>query len=230
VVELFRGRPLLRGGGPGERLTPTAAALLAELVDEFAPQGAFTARATGLGAGTRDPEVGPANLVRVQLGEAGAGAVAEVWQLDVNLDDATGEEMGWCLEGLRAAGALDAWTTPVQMKKGRPGVQLTALARPGSRAALEAVVFERTPTLGLRWTRTERVECGRGEGEVHLEGFRVRLKLRHRPAGAGGSPFGPRDVSPEFDDLAPLAEARGWTLREAEQRVVERYLRERGGA
>lgn len=229
VVELFHGLPLLRGGGPGERLTPTAAALLAELVDSFQPSGAFTARATGLGAGTRDPREGPANLVRVQLGEGDAAARAEVWQLDVNLDDVTGEELAWCVEGLRAAGALDAWTTPVQMKKGRPGVQLSALARPQDRAGLEAVVLDRTPSLGLRWTRTERVECEREVVEVELDGTRVRVKLRRRPARADAPPFGPRDVSPEVDDLAPLAEARGWTLREAERRVVERFLEGPGG-
>lgn len=230
VVELFRGLPLRRGGGAGERLTPTAAALLAELVEDFEPAGVLTAGATGVGAGTRDPQEGPPNLVRVQLVRASTGRRSEVWQLDVNLDDTTGEELGWCLAGLRAAGALDAWTTPVQMKKGRPGVQVTALARAADREALEQVVLARTPSLGLRWTRTERLECHREVLEVDLDGVQVRVKLRRRPGAGEAAPLEARDLSPEVDDLIPLAEARGWTLREAEQRVVARLLDGEAGA
>ena len=148
----------------------------------------------------------------------------------MNLDDTTGEELGWCLAGLRAAGALDAWTTPVQMKKGRPGVQVTALARAADREALEQVVLARTPSLGLRWTRTERLECHREVLEVDLDGVQVRVKLRRRPGAGEAAPLEARDLSPEVDDLIPLAEARGWTLREAEQRVVARLLDGEAGA
>jgi uncharacterized protein (TIGR00299 family) protein len=230
VSELFRGLPLRHGGGSGERLTPTAAGLLAELVDEFieGASGEATLRtgAVGYGAGTRDPEEGPPNLVRVQLcaSEATETSACEVWQLDVQLDDATGEELGWCLAGLREAGALDAWSTPVQMKKDRPGVQLSALCRKDGRQALEAVIFERTQSLGLRWTHATRSECAREIRELELEGVRVRVKLRHRPDYPGRSAFGERDVSPEYEDLVILAGKTGWTLREAERRVVVRWL------
>lgn len=225
VVELFRGLPLRHGGGPGERLTPTGAALLAELVESFEPAGGLTSDAIGLGAGTREPASGPANLVRVQLARAdAASATRTVWQLDVHLDDVTGEEIGWCLRGLREAGALDAWTTPVQMKKERPGVQVSALCRPDARTALEAVVFERTPSLGLRWTHVERTECDRAVETLAVDGTPVRIKVRRRPDYPDRSPFGARDLSPEMDDLIPFAEARGLTLREAEERVVAAYL------
>jgi len=227
VVELFRGLPLRHGGGPGERLTPTGAALLAELVESFEAAEGLTSDAIGLGAGTREPATGPANLVRVQLARASnntSSATHTVWQLDVHLDDVTGEEIGWCLRGLRDAGALDAWTTPVQMKKERPGVQVSALCRPDARVALEAVVFERTPSLGLRWTQVERTECERAIEAVSIDGATVRIKVRRRPEYPGRSPFGERDLSPEMDDLIPFAEARGLTLREAEQRVNAAYL------
>jgi pyridinium-3,5-bisthiocarboxylic acid mononucleotide nickel chelatase len=222
VTELMRGLPLRYGGGPGERLTPTAAALLSVLVDEFEPRGVMNARAIGLGAGTRDPQEGPPNLVRVQLCEPAAKArYQEAWLLDVHLDDATGEELGWCLRALREAGALDAWCTPLQMKKDRPGVQLSALCRHVDRPALEAVIFERTPSLGLRWTRVERAECERSFERLELKGHEIRIKLRIRPDYSGRSPLGDQDVSPEYDDLVPLAESQGWSLREAERRVLE---------
>jgi uncharacterized protein (TIGR00299 family) protein len=229
VVELFRGLPLRYGGGPGERLTPTGAALLAELVDEFVGEAVLSATAVGLGAGTRDPRAGPPNLVRVQLCEVAPspGRGREAWLLEVQLDDATGEELGWCLAALRAAGALDAWTTAVQMKKDRPGVQVSALCRAEARGALEAAVFERTQSLGLRWTRVERTECEREQHELECEGLRVRVKVRRRPDYPGRSPFGERDLSPEYEDLVQLAESRGWSLREAERRVVAQWLEER---
>ncbi len=226
VVELMRGLPLRLGGGDGERLTPTAAAILSECVDVFETGGTFTALATGHGAGRREPAAEPANLVRVQLArEAASGdSRREAWLLEVHLDDATGEELGWCVAALREAGALDCWCTPVQMKKDRPGTLLSALGRAEQRETFEAVVFEHTPTLGLRWTRLERTECAREERSVELEGVRVRVKLRRRPDYPGRSPFGERDIFPEYDDLVALAAASRWTLREAERRVVEKVL------
>src|SRR5688572_6548813 len=120
TAELLCGIPQRRGPG-GERVTPTGAALLAELVEGFEPEEALVVERTGLGGGQREPELGPPNFVRVSLcSPAGsrAGGRAEVWQLECNLDDATGEELAFLAEELRAAGALDAWSQPVQMKKG----------------------------------------------------------------------------------------------------------------
>ena len=229
VVELFRDLPLRLGGGPGERLTPTGAALLAELVEHFELPATFVCNAIGMGAGGRDPQHGPPNMVRVQLsGESDcADSSGVVSCLEVNLDDATGEELGWCLDGLREAGALDVWCTAIQMKKGRPGVLLGALCREPQRADLEAVIFERSSSLGVRWTRAERTECERRVEKVEVDGRTLRVKLRVRPDYPGRSAFGARDVSPEFDDLRALAEASGLSIREAEQRTVDAYLARR---
>lgn len=222
VSELLMGLPFEHGGGPGERLTPTGAALLVEWAGAFGPAGAFEASAIGYGAGARDPESPPANLVRVQLGRAGEGpARAAAFELAVQLDDANGEEIAFCVEGLRAAGALDVWTSAVQMKKGRPGVLISALCRAQQRARLESVILECTPSLGLRWTAVERLECAREEIVVELEGERVRVKRRFRPALPGSSPPGERDLSPEHDDLARIAERTGASLRELERRAIE---------
>jgi len=246
---LLRGLPQRRGGA-GERLTPTGAALLAELVDSFDPDelGAVRVVCEGYGAGTADPREGPPNLVRAALVEpagdptgatagatAGDGNRAEAWLMEVTLDDTTGEELGFALDELYAAGALEAWTHAVAMKKGRPGVVLSALCRADVRAALERVVFEHTPTLGVRWARRERTECERERLEVELDGRSIAVKVRLRPGArprggssdAGGEP-GPggasavrdEDLSPEHDDVAAVARATGRTLRAVERDAI----------
>jgi uncharacterized protein (TIGR00299 family) protein len=232
VAELLRGRPHVIGGGSGERLTPTGAAILVEVAESFDPPGAFVAERIGYGAGARDPSDGPPNVLRVQLGRpaplasnASARTRAEAWLLEVNLDDVTGEELAHAAAALRGAGALDVWTAAVLMKKERPGVVLSALCRSDAREALERVLFEETPTLGVRWIRCERTECGRRTVEVDVEGVRVRVKVRERPAYEGASPPGERDLSPEHDDLAEVARASGLTLREAERRAILQALR-----
>ena len=228
VEEILRGFPMVRGGGPGERLTPTAAAILREWVDDRAAAGPFEVAASGYGAGRRDPGHGPPNLVRVALGRplgasasAGDHERAAAWLLEVNLDDATGEELGWCVAGLREAGALDVWSAPVQMKKDRPGVVLSALCRESARADLERVVFERTPTLGVRWSEVRRTECARETIAVEVGGERVSVKVRRRPGVAAPSEL---DLSPEHDDLARLARSSGRGLRELERLAVAAAL------
>ncbi|MBK7643813.1 MAG: nickel pincer cofactor biosynthesis protein LarC [Planctomycetes bacterium] len=224
VAELLRGRELLHGGGC-ERLTPTGAALLAELCEDFTPPAHFRTEQIGYGAGTRDPKEGPPNLCRVQLGTSGVGvarpARAQAWLGELQLDDMTGEEIGVALGALREAGALDVWWTSAAMKKDRPGVLVSFLAREDARAKLEAVVFEHTTSLGLRWREVERVECGREVLEVEVEGQRVRVKHRVRPEYPGRSHDGERDLSPEHDDVARAAAALGLSLREVERRAID---------
>jgi hypothetical protein len=222
----LRGIPQRRGPG-GERVTPTGAALLAELVEGFEPEEALVVERSGLGGGQREPELGPPNFVRVSLctpsTAAGPSGRHEVWQLECNLDDATGEELAFLAEELRAAGALDVWSVPVQMKKGRPGAMVQALARPGAREALERVLFAHTPALGVRWLRCERTELGREEIVVELHGARVRVKRRLKP----GEPTA-LDLSPEHEDLAALARASGIDLRSLEREAVELARRKIG--
>ena len=126
TLELLSGVPLRRGPG-GERLTPTAAAFLRANATPMTEE-VWTSECIGIGAGTRDPEEGPPNLLRVSLlmRPEALGPRAEVWQLECNLDDTTGEEVGFLLEELRAKGALEAWSAPVQMKKDRPGSVVSA--------------------------------------------------------------------------------------------------------
>jgi uncharacterized protein (TIGR00299 family) protein len=226
VAELLRGRELVHGGG-GERLTPTGAALLAELTESFTPPAQFQSERIGYGAGTRDPKEGPPNLCRVQLGTSAACASsarparAAALLGELQLDDMTGEEIGVALAALRSAGALDVWWTPVSMKKDRPGVLVSFLAREEARAKLESAVFEHTTSLGLRWRPVDRVECGREVIEVDLEGQKVRVKHRIRPDYPGRSADGERDLSPEHEDVARIAAALKLSLREVERRAID---------
>ena len=223
TAALLAGMPVRYGPG-GERVTPTGAALLAELVERFEPEETLVPLATGTGAGSRDPESGPPNLLRVTRCEVPAAAranpVATVWQIECNLDDATGEEVGHLLAELRAAGALEAWSAPIQMKKDRPGTLVAALGRPERAEALERVFFAHSPTLGVRFRSLSRRECAREEVRVELAGRSVRVKLRRRP----GLELTRLDVSPEYEDLAELARSSGRSLRELEAEAIRAVL------
>lgn len=251
TAEILRGLPAqLSPGEPGgagapgaplgERCTPTGAALLAELVAGAAlpgggfggPPGTFTADAVGYGAGTRDPEAGPPNLLRVQLGSAEAGARptgeprhGRVLELGVTLDDMTPEEIGVLVAGLRRAGALEVWTAPVQMKKDRPGVVVTALAREADLGALQDAIFSGSSSFGVRWRMAERLEAGRAFETVELDGHAVRVKLRIRPGHDAPDPE--VDAFCEHDDLARYAEAAGVPLHGARQRILAAFRRSR---
>ena len=141
----------------------------------------------------------------------------------------TGEELGFCIQELRAAGALEVWTTAIQMKKDRPGVCLSLLCRPEQRDALEAVAFARSSTLGVRSVRYERSECAREVLSVELLGETVRVKRRLRPGAQGKRPSQEiewRDLSPEYDDLAALARRTGRSLSDLTREVIEQTLRQ----
>jgi hypothetical protein len=141
TLELLKGVPLVGVEGDGELVTPTGATLAVTLATAFGPLPALTLERVGYGAGTMDTPERP-NLVRVLVGEAAAaGPQAEVSLLETNLDDLLPELVPDAVERCLAAGALDVWTVPAQMKKGRPGFVLSALARPGDEAAVAAAIF-----------------------------------------------------------------------------------------
>jgi pyridinium-3,5-bisthiocarboxylic acid mononucleotide nickel chelatase len=220
VVEIMASRSMLRATEGGERLTPTGAAILASWTREAPDELAFSSTATGYGAGTKDPQEGRPNLTSVALGTTTASIRTDpLLEFAVNLDDATGEELGLLLEGLREAGALDVWCTPIQMKKGRPGQLIGMLAPASCERDLARVVFGRSPSLGMRSYPVQRVECGREFFSVEVAGRTVRIKRRVRPADCPeGAGF---DFSPEYDDLAAIARETGQSLRELEALALE---------
>ena len=231
VVELLKGFRVVQTDEMCELVTPTGAALLTAWALELpvaAPAGTAggTVLAAGFGVGHRGL-AGRANVLRASLIEVSAVPPAGrpdegCLVLECNLDDAVPELVGALTGRLLAAGALDVFTTAVQMKKQRPGILLTILARPTDREALESLVFAETPTFGIRRYPVERTVLDRRQETVHTEFGTVRVKI--------GALRG-RDITrkPEHDDCAARAAEHGVPVR----RVYEaawRAAAEAGGS
>jgi uncharacterized protein (TIGR00299 family) protein len=205
TVELLRGAPLYGVETEAELVTPTGAAVVSTLAESFGPLPPLTLEGVGYGAGTLDLPDRP-NLVRVFLGEAAAGPQQEVSLLETNLDDLNPELVPDAVERCFAAGALDVWTVPAQMKKGRPGIVLSALARPAQEEAVAHAILEETTALGVRVSRLRRYELEREERVVELDGGAVRVKL-------GLLDGRLVNVAPEHDDCAELARRTGRSVK-----------------
>lgn len=165
TAELLKGIPLAESRVASELTTPTGAAILATLVDQFGPLPSMTIDRIGYGAGQRDLEE-QANLLRLLVGTVDDGPATErLWVVETNLDDTSGELVGHAISLLWTAGALDVYTTAIQMKKNRPGVILSALCPAEAVSAIEAVLFGETSTLGVRRWPVERRKLKR---ETHV--------------------------------------------------------------
>ena len=207
VLELLAGVPVLAGPVPAETCTPTGAALLAARVQEWAPLPAMRVQRVGSGAGGRDPVEHP-NLVRLVLGEpaelpAGDGDLL----LEANVDDLDPRLWPGVLADLLAAGAADAWLTPILMKKGRPAHTLSVLCVADRAAAVQEVVLATTTTIGLRRQPVQKVALEREQGRVPVLGGEVGVKVA-RSAGRVVN------VSVEYEDVAALARERGLPVKE----------------
>ena len=168
TLGLLEGAELVGVEGEAELVTPTGAAIAATAVDAWGALPPLTLERVGYGAGTRDFGDRP-NVVRVVLGSE-SRPLAPVVVLETNLDDLSPELVPDAIERCFEAGALDVWTVPVQMKKGRPGFVLSALARPDAQAAIARALLEETSALGVRVSRLERYELDRAERVVEVAG------------------------------------------------------------
>lgn len=203
---LLKGVPIAPSMETGELLTPTAAAVLTTLCTEFGPMPAMTIQSVGLGAGTREGKTLP-NVTRVLIGEMAAASASDtVAVLEANLDDATGEQLGFCLSRLMDAGALDAYFVPVYMKKNRPGVVLTVLCAPAKVAEFEAIIFAETPTLGIRRHTASRSKLDRRHETVQTSYGPIRIKIGSRDGQT-------LSASPEYEDCASAAKTANVALR-----------------
>ena len=224
---LLRGAPVEIGEVQGELTTPTGAALLATLVEDWGPPPAFRLERVGTGAGSREL-AGQPNVLRVFIGEAqepaGAGSLRHhrVAVLETALDDENPQYVGALLPRLLAAGALDAMVVPSVMKKGRPGMWLVVIAEPECADALARLLLAETTSLGVRVRHDERVELERRAEPVETPFGRVLLKVASLPGG------GERAV-PEFESVREAAERAGRPLREVAEAALAAW-RERGGA
>jgi uncharacterized protein (TIGR00299 family) protein len=217
TARLLEGRPTYSNGVLRELVTPTGAAIVATLCEAFGPQPAMTVSAIGYGAGTADLE-GQPNVVRIMVGEAAEKSIAgfdeEIAVVEANLDDMNPQIYGYFLEKALGAGALDVYTTPVQMKKNRPGTLLTVLCRPGDTQGLMDLIFAETTTFGVRTYRAQRrllprewVSVVTDYGDVRIKVSRVNGRILH--------------VAPEFEDCKKLAAEKDVPL----QRVIAAALR-----
>ncbi len=208
VVEILRGAPTYGTDSPSELTTPTGAALLAALGHGWGPMPAMEITAVGRGAGGRDPD-GVPNLVQVVIGRLAADATGGTEDgqpmilLESNLDDVTGETLADTVIALLAAGAADAWVTPVVGKKGRPAHVVSALAEPLLVGRLRHVLMAETGTLGVRTQPVQRWAAARELGEVEVDGYPVRVKR-----GSGGR------IKAEHDDAARVAARTSRPVRE----------------
>ncbi|MDP2675346.1 MAG: nickel pincer cofactor biosynthesis protein LarC [Dehalococcoidia bacterium] len=213
---LARANAPTRAGGAaeGELVTPTGAAIVTTLARFERPE--MTLERTGYGAGSRDLPDRP-NVLRLWLGEAlrqAQGTAARPMVLiETNIDDMTGEMLGYALEKLLAQGAADAWLTPVQMKKGRPGVVLSVICREPEEEALARLILRETSTLGVRVRPVHRWEAEREVLEFESSLGPAAVKVKRLP----GEP--PR-VAPEYEACKRLAEASGLPLAEV-YRIVQ---------
>ena len=215
TLELLRGFDL-RGAPPIETVTPTAASILAALGSPAPQIPEMTLEAVGYGAGNRDDPRDWPNVVRVLLGtEARTGhwgapdsgpLLRDLIVLEANLDDLTPELSADAAEALLAGGAMDVWTTPVHMKKGRAGLILSALCQPEAEGRLTRAFFEATTTFGVRRTTVRRAELVREIVGVPLEGGEVRVKV-------GVLAGRVMSATPEHDDVADLARRIGRPVR-----------------
>ncbi|MGZ4201900.1 MAG: nickel pincer cofactor biosynthesis protein LarC [Thermoleophilaceae bacterium] len=203
VLELLRGAPVRGVDLDVELVTPTGAAVVAALASEFGPVPAMTLDAVGYGAGSRDLAELP-NVVRVLVGQTVEqhGRAHDVSLIETNLDDLSPEFVPDVVDACFAAGALDVWVTPVQMKKGRPGIVLSALAPPADEQAVAAALLGESGTLGIRVSTVRRWELERRWRTVLVSGREVRVKI--------GSLNGRAlRLAPEHDDCAAVAAATG---------------------
>jgi len=205
---LLRGAPTASVPVSGEMTTPTGAAILAALVHEWSDQPLLTIEKIGHGLGARDYPDWP-NVLRLMIGTSRFHDSAEadvVLQLETNLDDVPAEVVGYCIEQLWAAGALEVYTVPIHMKKNRPGIMLCVLTGQEHAETCTRIIFRETGTFGIRRQNVERRKLHRRIIELPSPWGPVRAKQGWRE--------GVEVITPEFEDCARIARDHGIPLRE----------------
>ena len=220
TATLLKGIPLAESIVEFELTTPTGAAIVATVAEAFGPLPAMTVDAIGIGAGTKE-FADHANILRIFVGKVHLPAATDrVWVLETNLDDLPGEVVGYATAQLMTAGALDAFVTPIQMKKNRPGVMITVLCDEPKIADLEEILFRETTTLGIRRYPVSRHKLKRQAAEVETAFGTVKGKL-------GWLEGRPPTFSPEYEDCARVAREQGAALRDVYQAAHSAYAQAR---
>ena len=208
TAELLKGIPIYGGQIQGELCTPTGAALLKRFVSEFGNMPVMVPEKVGYGMGKKDFAM--ANCVRMVLGQT-EEASDHILELSCNLDDMTGEDLGFAMERLLSAGALDVFTTPIFMKKNRPAYLLSVLCREQQREEMAALLFRHTTTLGIRETPHRRFCLNRTTEQVQTQYGAVTCKLSQG--------YGVIRRKPEYEELANLAREKDCSITQIREAV-----------
>jgi len=211
TANLLRGMPIYAGEIKGEMCTPTGAALLKHFAMEFGPMPAMTVEKIGVGMGKKD--FGAANCLRAFLGESGAedGPNERIFELSCNLDDMTGEDIAYAAEKLLKAGALDVFSQPILMKKGRPATLLTCLCKEDERNKFAGLLLLHTSSFGVRAKLCERFALSRERGKKTTEFGEIGVKR--------GFGYGVDKCKPEYEDIKKAAEAAKVTLSRVREEI-----------
>ncbi len=206
TVEMLKGRKLITTGIARELTTPTGAAILTTLAEEVERCPDLHLERVGYGAGSMEIPEGP-NLLRVIIGELTLAAEEEeVWVIETNLDDITGQICGYVTDKLFQAGALEVYTTPIQMKKNRPGILLSTIVPEAAKAGVERIFFRETTTFGIRAYKVVRRKLERKPAEVNTPYGTIKVKI-------GWLDGQVKRVAPEYEDCKRIAEEKGIPLR-----------------
>jgi uncharacterized protein (TIGR00299 family) protein len=218
TLALLGDAPVYSAGAPMERVTPTGAAVLRMLDVTYRTLPAMSVKARGYGAGGRDTP-GEPNLLRLLVGEAEAKAdsTEPIAVIETVIDDATPQLLAYVSELLMEAGAWDVYRAPVQMKKGRTGVQITVLASPEAMPALRDLLLRETTTIGLRWRMENKVALAREFVDVDTEWGKARIKVARWPTGEVAN------ASPEYEVCRTIARQQGVPLKRVMQEAMRAY-------
>ena len=195
TASIIEGIPTYSGDVEGELLTPTGAALLKHFADSFGTRPVMAIEKTGYGMGRKD--FAKANMLRTFIGEADNES-DKVVEMKFNVDDMTGEEIGYATGVLMDNGALDVFTTSVYMKKNRPGILFTVLVKLEDKEKFAKIIFENTTTIGIRFNEMERFKLARREEKVMTRFGEVSFKVSEG--------FGVTKTKPEYDDVKGIAD------------------------
>jgi pyridinium-3,5-bisthiocarboxylic acid mononucleotide nickel chelatase len=231
TLELLKDVPVYSGEVQKELVTPTGAAIVKVLAAEFGERPLMSTETIGYGAGTRDfPQ--HSNVLRITVGEAvdpssaavgfNDGPKEEIVILEANLDDLSPQIIGYVADQVLSEGALDVFTTLVQMKKGRPGMLLTVLAKPQDESKLRGLLFRETSTLGIRSRREQRHILARRHESVQTEWGTIRIKIGS--IGDTDSQF-----APEYEDCRRIAAEQRVPLKQVMQEALRLYLDKKNG-
>jgi uncharacterized protein (TIGR00299 family) protein len=207
VLELLKGIPVTSGGVNAELTTPTGAALIVTLAQEFTPMPPAQPLVVGMGAGSREDAEGVNALRLILAEEMEQHRQNEVVEISCNLDDLPPFAFMPVYEALFAAGALDVWVTPIVMKKGRPGYQLTVMAAPNLSQEIALIVMDHTTSLGVRIRRVDRIVLDRDEAVIATPWGDCRVKVGYLEGEI-------KQVLPEYDDVHRMAQEAGLPFTE----------------